>query len=163
MKSIHLHTNATKWNKKMWDSMKNIHPYVFSCEISIDACTKDTYETKTRLGGNWDDLMDNLKFIETIPKLVKIKPSFVVQQSNYKEIKLFYDTMIGIFGKKANVFFGKITNWGTFSKKEFEKENIWNESHPEHSQFLIELNKTLPARQAWSNLQEFIKPQNSII
>ena len=33
----------------MWDSMPNVHKYVKSCEISIDAGTKDTYENKTRL------------------------------------------------------------------------------------------------------------------
>ena len=44
----------------MWDSMPNVHKYVKSCEISIDAGTKDTYENKTRLGGNWENLMNNL-------------------------------------------------------------------------------------------------------
>ena len=67
LKSIHLHTNASMWNKEMWDSMPNIHKYVKSCEISIDAGTKDTYENKTRLGGNWENLLNNLKFISTLP------------------------------------------------------------------------------------------------
>ena len=67
----------------MWDSMKSIHPYVKTCEISIDAATKDTYENKTRIGGDWDELINNLKFISTLPNLKKIKPSFVVQ--NHKQ------------------------------------------------------------------------------
>jgi len=163
LNSIHLHTNATRWNKKMWNSMKNIHKYVKSCEISIDAATKDTYENHTRINGNWDELIDNLHFISTIPSLTRIKTSFVVQQKNYKEMKEFYDLMLSIFGKKANVYFGKITNWGTFSEEEFKNEMVWDESHPEHSQFLKEVNKTLPAQQAWTNMQEFIIPQKSII
>jgi organic radical activating enzyme len=163
LKSIHLHTNATKWNKKMWDSMKNVHSYVKSCEISIDAATKDTYENKTRLGGNWDELMTNLKFISTIPTLKRVKPSFVVQHSNYKEMKMFYNLMISIFGNKSNVFYGKITNWGTFSDSEFKIHEIWNPLHPEHENFIVEVNNTLPANNAWSNLQEFIKPHKSII
>ena len=57
--SIHFHTNASMWNKEMWDSMPNVHKYVHTCEISIDAGTKDTYENKTRLGGNWENLMNN--------------------------------------------------------------------------------------------------------
>ena len=163
LKSIHLHTNATKWNKKMWDSMPNVHEYVSSCEISIDAGTKDTYENKTRIGGKWDELIENLKFISTIPKLQRIKPSFVVQQRNYKEMKLFYDLMISIFGNKANVYYGKITNWGTFSNDEYLTHQIWNPTHDEYDDFITEVNKTLPAEQCWHNLQEFITEHKSLI
>lgn len=163
LKDIHLHTNATKWNMKMWDSMENIHPYVKTCEISIDAGTKETYETKTRINGNWDELIENLKFIATLPHLKRIKPSFVVQAHNYKEMKLFYDLMIDIFGDKANVYYGKIINWGTFTDDEFKKHEIWNPSHSEYDNFIMEVNKVLPAKNAFTNLQEFIKPHKSII
>ncbi len=163
LKSIHLHTNATRWNKEMWESMPNIHPYVKSCEISVDAGTKETYETKTRINGNWDVLLDNLKFISTIPTLSIVKTSFVVQQKNYKEMKLFYDLMYSIFGKKVNVFFGKITNWGTFTDEDFLSEQIWNESHPEYNEFVKEVNSFLPNNNSWSNLQEFITPVKTLI
>jgi len=156
LQSIHLHTNATKWTKEMWDSMPNIHKYVKSCEISIDAGTKDTYETKTRLNGEWDKLIENLRFISTIPTLKRIKTSFVVQQKNYKEMKIFYNLMNSIFTKNLYVFYNKITNWGTFTEEEFIKEQVWNKTHPEHKDFIVEVNKTLPAQNAWSNLQEFI-------
>lgn len=163
LKSIHLHTNATRWNKKMWDSMKNIHPYVKSCEISIDAATKETYENEVRINGNWDELIENLKFIATIPKLRRIKASFVVQQKNYKEMKQFYDLMINIFGNKVRVFYGKITNWGTFTEDEFKNEEIWNVTHPEHNEFITEVRKTLPAKQAWDNLQEFTQVKTKLL
>ena len=106
LKSIHLHTNASMWNKEMWDSMSNVHKYVHTCEISIDAGTKDTYENKTRLGGNWENLMNNLKFISTLPNM-NVKASFVVQDSNYMEMETFYNLMYSIFDNKVNVFFGK--------------------------------------------------------
>jgi MoaA/NifB/PqqE/SkfB family radical SAM enzyme len=163
LKSIHLHTNATRWSKEMWESMPNIHKYVKSCEISIDAGTKETYETKTRINGNWDMLMENLKFISTIPSLRRIKTSFVVQQKNYKEMKQFYDLMTSIFPKYIHVYFNKITNWGTFTEEEFLKEQVCNPNHPEYKEFIKEVNKTLPAQKAWSNLQEFIEPKKSII
>ncbi len=163
LKKIHLHTNATKWNKKMWDSMSNIHKYVKSCEISIDAATKETYENKVRLGGNWDELMDNLKFINTIPSLKDIKTSFVVQQKNYKEMKMFYDLMISIFGKKVNVYYGKITNWGTFTDDEYIGHKIWEPNHPEYNEFIREVNLFLPKEQSWHNLQEFIIDKNKLI
>jgi hypothetical protein len=44
----------------MWDSMSNIHAYVKTCEISIDAATKETYE-KLRLGGRWDKIIEGLE------------------------------------------------------------------------------------------------------
>lgn len=160
---IHLHTNATKWDKTMWESMNSIHPYVKSCEISIDAATKDTYENKVRLGGNWEELLTNLKFISTIPNLERVKTSFVVQQKNFGEMKLFYDLMLSIFGSKVSVYYGKITNWGTFTKEEFKQQEIWNPDHPQFADFLKEVSRTLPASQAWSNLQEFIQHQNKVI
>ena len=163
LESIHLHTNATKWNIKMWDSMKSIHPYVKTCEISIDAGTKDTYENKTRIGGDWDELMNNLKFISTLPNLKKIKPSFVVQNHNYKEMGLFYDMMFDLFGKKSNIFFGKINNWGTFSDEEFLEHQVWNPDHRNYSDFIEEVNRTLPANYCFHNLYEFINPHKSLI
>jgi hypothetical protein len=56
LQSIHLHTNASMWTKEMWDSVPNVHKFVTTCEISIDAGTQDTYENKTRLGGKWNTL-----------------------------------------------------------------------------------------------------------
>jgi len=163
LRNIHLHTNATKWNKKMWNSMKNIHPYVKSCEISIDAGTKETYETKTRLGGNWDELNRNLKFISTINTLKIIKTSFVVQQSNYKEMEIFYNNMVSYFGDRSQIFFGKINNWGTFSEEEFNTQKIWDKTHPEHLEFLEILNKVLPREFILSNMKEFIKEKTKLI
>lgn len=154
LQSIHLHTNASMWNKDMWDSMPNIHKYVRTCEISIDAGTKDTYENKTRLGGNWDNLINNLKFINTLP--ISVKTSFVVQDSNYMEMETFYKLMYSIFGKKVNVFFGKITNWGTFSDAEFKIKQVWDTNHPEHQLFKKEFNKVYKNTNIFHNLYEFI-------
>jgi hypothetical protein len=163
LERIHLHTNATKWNKKMWDSMKNVHTYIKTCEISIDAGSKETYEDKVRLGGNWDELIENLRFINTIPTLKNIKTSFVVQKENYKEMKQFYELMISIFGKKVEVFYGKINNWGTFTNEIFIDHKIWDTNHPEYLEFVDVVNSFLPTNQCWHNLQEFIKPKKDLI
>jgi MoaA/NifB/PqqE/SkfB family radical SAM enzyme len=156
LKSIHLHTNASMWSKEMWDSMPNVHKYVHTCEISIDAGTKDTYENKTRLGGKWDTLIDNLNFISTIDTLKSIKTSFVVQDSNYMEMEIFYNLMYSIFGKKVRVFFGKITNWGTFSDAEFKIKQVWDINHPEHDLFKKEFNKIWKNTNLFHNLYEFV-------
>jgi len=163
LSQIHLHTNATRWDRKMWESMYKVHKYIKTCEISIDAATKDTYENKVRVGGNWDELIENLKFINTINSLKSIKTSFVVQQKNYKEMKMFYDLMLSIFGKKVNVFYGKINNWGTFSHDEYEGEKVWDISHPDYDDFVREVNSFIPAQQCWHNLQEFILQKQNLI
>lgn len=162
LQNIHLHTNASMWTKEMWESMPSIHKYVRTCEISIDAGTKDTYENKTRLGGNWETLLSNLQFISTLP-INKIKTSFVVQDSNYSEIETFYNLMYSIFGKKVNVFFGKITNWGTFSESEFKIKKVWDVEHPEHELFKMEFNKIWKHQYLSHNMYEFIDNTNKTL
>ena len=163
LKNIHLHTNATRWNKNMWNEMKNVHKYVKTCEISIDAATKDTYENITRIGGDWDLLMDNLQFINTIPDLKYVKTSFVVQSSNYKEMKPFLNMMKSIFGKKSHIFYGKINNWGTFNDEEFKKLKIWDEKHPEYDDFVKEFNEVCYDDQVFHNMHEFIRKPSKLI
>ena len=158
--NIHFHTNASMWTKEMWDSMPNVHKYVTSCEISIDAGTQNTYENKTRLGGKWENLINNLNFISTIDTLKSIKTSFVVQDSNYMEMETFYNLMYSIFGKKVNVFFGKIINWGTFSEGEFKLKQVWDVNHPEHELFKKEFNKIWKNTNLFHNLYEFINITN---
>jgi len=161
--SIHLHTNASLWNKEMWDSMKNIHPYVKTCEISIDAGTKETYETKTRLGGNWDTLLNNLKFISTLPNLLQIKTSFVVQDSNYMEMKIFYNLMYSIFGRKSKIFFGRISNWGTFTDGQFKLIDVGDSTHPEHTLFLNKFKEIATNPYVFHNMYDLLDIKKSLI
>ena len=149
LESIHLHTNGSLWNKTMWERVKAIHPYVNSCEVSIDAGTKETYETKTRIGGKWDVLLENLEFITTIDTIKFFSFSFVVQDSNFREMKLFYD-MITNYMKdsksKFDVFYNSIVNWGTYTEEEYLEKNVTNPNHKDHKEFLevLEEMKDLP-------------------
>jgi len=160
---IHLHTNASLWNKEMWDSMPNVHKYVKACEISIDAGSRYTYENVTRLGGNWDNLISNLKFISTIQTLRYVKCSFVVQQGNYTEMKSFLDLMVSIFGNKAKVFFGRITNWGTFSDGQFKLIDVANKEHPEYELFLEEFSKVAKDPYVFHNMYDSMDLNKSLI
>jgi wyosine [tRNA(Phe)-imidazoG37] synthetase (radical SAM superfamily) len=146
LKSIHLHTNATLWNPYNWEKMKNIHRYVKSCEISIDAASKDIYENKVRLGGKWDDLVENLKYIATLPHLDTITLSFVVQKKNLEDFEKFYYFAENIFkgtNKDWYVFYGSLTNWGTFTQEEYIENNVSNPNHPEFNN-LIRRYQSLP-------------------
>jgi wyosine [tRNA(Phe)-imidazoG37] synthetase (radical SAM superfamily) len=139
VQDIQLHTNALLLNKIMWDKLDKIQSMVRIIEISIDAATKETYEV-IRRGGNWETLVENLKFIATLP-IGEKRISMVVQDSNFMEMELFYDTMMEIFNNKARIFFKRIDNWGTYTNEEFKEKEVFKEDHPMFNMFLLQLKK----------------------
>ena len=62
---INLQTNGVMLTPKMYDSMYKIHNNFGAIVVSFDAGIKDTYENKTRLGGNWDILLKNCDYLST--------------------------------------------------------------------------------------------------
>jgi MoaA/NifB/PqqE/SkfB family radical SAM enzyme len=155
LKKIHLHTNALLFTEKMWNNLNHIHHLIKTIEISIDASNKETYEI-IRRGGNWETLISNLEFISKI-KMNDIRVSFVVQDSNYLEMEDFYNLMMGIFDNNVSVYFNKITNWGTYSESEFKLKQIWDDSHPEFSMFLHQLNKINNKHKCIHNMHDIIE------
>lgn len=146
LKTVYLVSNGKLFNKKNWDMMKNIQPYITQVEISIDAGTKETYETKTRIGGHWETLMENLKFISTIKTIELLRISFVVQNDNYKEMSLCAEIMCDIFkdrlkespasSKKTTIYFGNINKWDHMTDKDMEERDVSNPNHPNHRDFI---------------------------
>ena len=84
LKKIHLHTNGTLWNENAWKAITPVHKYISTCEISMDAGTREVYNI-VRLGGDWDKLMNNIDFVLTIPT-IKIKKTIFC---NYYIIAIF--------------------------------------------------------------------------
>ena len=152
---IHLHTNALLLTEKMWNSLSHIHHLIRTIEISIDAATEQTYKI-VRRGGDWNKLMNNLEFISTI-KMENKNVSFVVQDTNYMEMEDFYILMNKIFKNNINIFFNKITNWGTYSDSEFMIKQIWNENHPEFKMFLSQLKKINATYKCTHNMFDIIE------
>ena len=151
----------------MWERVKAIHPYVKTCEVSIDAGTKKTYETKTRIGGKLDVLLENLKFITTIDTIQFFSFSFVVQDSNFREMKLFYDIITNCMkGSKSkfDVFYNSITNWGTYSEEQYEIKDVSNSYNKLHNDFLKELDRLKNVNNVTHNFNHLIDPiQKSLI
>lgn len=154
LNKIHLHTNGLLLNQKMWNNLSHIHHLIKTIEISVDAAEKDTYEI-VRRGGDWETIISNLKFISTL-NLNDVRISFVVQDTNYMEIGDFYNLMMNIFNKKVNVYFNKITNWGTYTDDEYKTKQIWDENHPEFNLFLIQLNKINKKYKCIHNMYDII-------
>lgn len=136
---VNLNTNGVMFTEKNWDKLFKIHSNLHNCRISLDAGTKETYETETRLGGNWDVLMDNCKFLNERAKEFKnfkIHFDFVVQQSNYKEMKTYVEFILNNFDAASSIHFSKVIDWNTWSKEEYNKNAVWKQDHPEHKKFL---------------------------
>jgi organic radical activating enzyme len=163
---IHIHTNGSLWNEKMWERVKAIHPYVKSCEVSIDAASKDTYENKTRIGGKWETLLDNLKFITKITTINRFSFSFVVQDSNFREMKDFYYLITNYMkGSKSkfDVFYNAITNWGTYSEEEYNEKNVTNPNHKDHKEFLSVLEEMQNLPFFTNNFNHLYKNKKNLI
>lgn len=166
MERIHIHTNGILWTEQLWDRMKTIHPFVKTCEISIDAATKHTYEKIVRIGGNWDTLITQLNFIIQIPTISDYIFSFVVQDSNYKEMFGFYELIKNInkvTNKNINIFFNHITNWGTYSETEYLLKDISNPNHELHEDFLIQLYKIHNQKNVSHNFNHLLETKINLI
>lgn len=137
MEVINIHTNAILWNQYNWEKIKNVHPFVKSVEISIDAATPDTYHV-VRKGGKWDLLLRNLEYISSIKSIDFFNFSFVVQSLNYKEIVMFYDLITEMFKEHKNIgiHYYKILNWGILPADTYKEYAVWETSHPQYSDLL---------------------------
>jgi len=140
LETIHLQTNGLLWTKRMWQTIpEDIRALVRTAQISIDAASAETYAVN-REGGEFDRLLENLDFIasELRPKpLERFGFSMVVQANNFREMPDFVR-----LGKRFNVdyvSFHQITNWGTFSEKQYRSRAIQFPTHPSHHDFLAEL------------------------
>lgn len=136
---VYLQTNGVMFTPKMWNKLSKLHHNLRNCSISFDAGTKETYETKTRIGGNWDVLVENCKFLDKKIKELDyftINYDFVVQYDNYKEMPNYIEFISENFPNNSGICFSLVTDWGTWKKDVYEQKCIWKESHPEFSTFM---------------------------
>jgi hypothetical protein len=75
----------------------------------------------------------------------------------------FLELIYGIFGSKTKVFFGRITNWGTFSDGQFKLLDVGDINHPEHNLFLKEFKKVSTNPYVFHNMYEFINTKKTLI
>jgi len=136
---IFLATNGLMFTEKAWNKMHKIHHNLSRCDISIDASTKETYEQKTRLGGNWELLFKNLDFLNSMSANHRnfiVAYRYVVQTVNYKEMSMFAKLILARYSNVHQIFFTLVNDWGTWNKEEYESRCMWKTTHPEYEQFL---------------------------
>ena len=135
---IGFQTNGIALTKKKWDTLpETVKKRVAYIGISIDGATAPTYE-KLRLGGKFDDLMQNIAFLATMPDKktygFPLNLNMIVQAHNYHEIAALVE-----LGKRYgvdSVSFTYIRDWGTFPKGEYVNHAVHLPEHPQHSHLL---------------------------
>lgn len=118
---IRLLSNGMLFNQKNWEQFLAGKTGKIMLTVSVDAATKETYES-IRRGGNFDVLQENMAFAARLRKegaLSYFRMNFVVQRENFREMPLFVEwgEALGV----DEIFFTKILNWGTYAPEEFEK------------------------------------------
>jgi hypothetical protein len=145
LQDIHIITNGQLLTEKMWDSL-NSKSYIKTIEISLDAGTKDTYENITRLNGDWDKLIDNIKFLSNQSSISTMIFSMVVSENNYKEMQLMYNILKDIFEKstiRASINYRQIVYWEAtpYTIKDISNMSVFDPAHEKFNDFIFELKK----------------------
>ena len=132
--TIRLFTNGLLMKKQLTDS--TIVDHITQYFISIDAGSKQVYE-RVRLGGKWELLIDNLKFLQPIAanNKAEVLLKFVLQKDNYNDMKNFAELCIKM-GFQGVI--NRLEDWGTWDA--FQTEDvIGNKLHPDHTQAVAQL------------------------
>ena len=86
--TFNLQTNGVMFTPKYWAKMSKLHGNIGEVIVSFDAATSATY-AYTRRGGNWEQLVKNMRFLDELRrdgKIRRLRIDYVVQQRNYKEM-----------------------------------------------------------------------------
>lgn len=120
LEDVHIITNGTLLDDTMWVSLpKDFRELIKDIIVSVDAACKETYQ-KVRPGGNFDQLVKNLKFLGELHREGVIKSfgmAFVLQQANAYELLDFIKLAhwVGV----NFVILTSIDNWGLYDYMDF--------------------------------------------
>ena len=133
---INLQTNGVLLTPKTWRRMHAIHKNIETVFLSIDAATQTTYNI-TRRGGHWETLMENctrLGEFRASGQLKFLRFDFVVQLANYAEMPAFVELARTMGADCA--YFSRLLDWGTWPRKEYLQQCVWETSHPQYEDFI---------------------------
>jgi organic radical activating enzyme len=153
-------TNAMLFTPREWERFPALHKRITSLQISIDGASKDTHELLRR-GARWEVMEKNLDFAAGLlaEGLVEgMSLSFTVQVENFHEMGLAAELAERL--KVNSIYFGQLTNWGTFTPAEFARKTVFVASHPQHQEFLAAMAdpRLRSPRVNLGNLTEFLPP-----
>ncbi|WP_419724239.1 radical SAM protein [Sphingomonas sp. HT-1] len=129
-------TNAMLFTPREWERFPALHRRVFALQISIDGASKETHELLRR-GARWEVMQQNLRFAGDLLAqglIERLSLSFTVQTENFHEMGegvALADSL-----NATSIYFGKVTNWGTFSPQQYAAKAVFLPDHPQHQAFL---------------------------
>lgn len=157
-------TNAMLFTPREWDRFPALHNRVHALQISIDGASKETHELLRR-GARWEIMQHNLRFAASLLEqglIERLMLSFTVQTENFHEMG---DGVALANALNANIiYFGKITNWGTFSADEYAAKAVFVPGHPQHQAFLQSMAdpRLRSPRVQLGNLAEFLPESTAV-
>jgi organic radical activating enzyme len=151
-------TNAMLFTPREWERFPALHRRVMALQISIDGASKDTHELLRR-GARWEVMERNLRFAADLLKdnlIDQLQLSFTVQLENFHEMGMACTLAEDL--KVNHIYFGRLTNWGTFTTEEYANKAVFVPSHPRHEDFLAAMAdpRLRAPRVALGNLTEFL-------
>ncbi len=130
-------SNGMLFTPQQWAEFPSLHRRVAMLKISVDAATGPTHELLRR-GARWPVMTRNMAFAGELlaeGEIDNFELVFTVQQENYREMGDAVDLAKTVGAKQ--IWFGRITNWGTFSDGEYRRKAVFLPDHPEHRDFLV--------------------------
>lgn len=136
-----LHTNGLLMQKQLNHSA--LMTNVVSITVSIDAGSDAVYR-KTRRGGDWAKLLQNLDWLRDVGLIDKASFKFALQQKNFKDMMNFVN-LCHYYGVDGVIH--QLEDWGTWSTAPESRPDTWtiqngifadhdilDPQHPEHQQ-----------------------------
>ena len=142
-------SNGTLFSEEEWNKFPGIHNKVRSVRISIDAASKETFETLRRLG-KYDVFLENMRFLRGLRSsgiLPQLKFSFTYQLGNFREMRAFVafcDEMLADFA-----IFERLQNIA-FTHEEYKARAVHYPDHPLYDSFIeVIRDPVFRARRVW--------------
>lgn len=126
--SLVIHTNGLELNKEMLEKLHKVNSKNLALFISLDSLNEQTYK-ELRDGGDLETLLKNLKLISKARnkgELEYVRILFILQRANYKELPEIAKLAIDLKFDYLDVT--RITNWGSFTDKEFESISMYDKN-----------------------------------
>lgn len=141
---LELQTNGLLAERN-WHRLGDMKTHVQVVTVTTDAARPGTYE-KLRRGGTWDECQQALHWLSKKCRNdnIKLHLRMVVQRDNFFEMLEFYEQAQN-FGADR-IEYARLTNWNTYSPREFQKHDVFAQDHPEYTTAMDMLNqvKSLP-------------------
>jgi sulfatase maturation enzyme AslB (radical SAM superfamily) len=144
MEQIQIVTNGVLLNEKMWNSF-NCKEFIKIFDISFDAGSTFTFENSTRIGGDWDRMISNIRYLISQTDIIrKFIFSYVVSEYNFREMKQCLDIIDELTDgseHKVVVNFRQHLFWdtGAYTKDQVNEIAVFDPDHLCHAEFLEQL------------------------